>query len=154
MRVPRIQFTVRRMMVAVAALAFFVYYVAVPAWDYYSLPPKTRAVLAMLGQPIRLPLAGPTSLVTFLKSIKAGTAGPTNSSVPIFVDPVGLAEAGTGVQSTVVATTGRRPVKKQLERSLGPLGLGYFVKDGLLTITSAKSAKRALKSHPKEARRP
>jgi hypothetical protein len=108
----------------------------------------------MLGPPVRLPLAGPTSLVTFLRSIKAGTAGPTNPGVPIYVDPVGLAEAGTGVQSTVVATTDRRPVKEQLDRSLGPLRLGYFVKDGLLTITSAKSADRALKSHPKEARRP
>jgi hypothetical protein len=154
MRLPRMQFKVRRMMIVLAVLAVFVNYIAVPVWDYYRLPPKTRAVLTMLGQPIRLPSAGPMPLVALLKSIKAGTQGPANSGIPIYVDPVGLADAGAGVQSTIVTNTDPRPAKEQLDRSLAPLGLGYFVKDGLLTITSAKAAGLALKSHPKEARRP
>ena len=153
-RFPRVRFTVRRMMVVVAVLAVFVNYIAVPVWDYYHIPPKTRAVLTMLGQPIRLTSSGPMPLVVVLKSIKAGTQGAANSGIPIYVDPVGLADAGARVESTIVATTDPMTAKEQLDRSLVPLGLGYFVKDGLLTITSAKEAGLALKRHPKEARRP
>ena len=139
--------------IVVAVFAVFVNYVAVPVWDYYRLPPKTRAVLTMLSQPVRLASAGPLPLAVLLKSIKASTSAPPNSGIPIYVDTGGLADAGAGIESTTVVTNKRRPVKEHLDRSLAPLGLGYFVKDGLLTVTSAKAAVRP-KNDPKEARRP
>ena len=154
MKLPQVRFTVRRMMVAIAALAILTYYVVIPAWDYYSLPPSTRAVLSALGYPARLPSTGPMPLVAMLKGIRVASAGTKGNGIPIYVDPNGLSEAGVGVQTTVVATNGRRPLKEQLERSLKPLGLGYFVRDGLLTVTSAKSADRVLKDYPNEAKRP
>jgi hypothetical protein len=153
MRLPRVRFTVRGLMIAVAVFAVSVY-VAVPAWDYYSLPPGTRRVLTKLGHPIRFPAAGPIPLLGLLKIIRGASIGPKDNGIPIYVDPDGLVEAGAGIQSPVEVDSDRVPVKERLGRSLKPLGLGYFVKDGLLTITSGKSADRALKSHPKAARRP
>jgi hypothetical protein len=38
--------------------------------------------------------------------------------------------------------------------TLPPVGLSYFVREGLLTVTSAKQADRALKDYPNEVRRP
>jgi hypothetical protein len=154
MKLPRVRFTVRRMMVAIAILAIFTYYVVMPTWDYYSLPPKTRAVLSKLGMPIRLPSPGPVPLGSVLKAIKGASVGAKDNGIPIYVDPNGLAEAGAGIRSTVEVNADRSSIEETLRKSLEPLRLGYFVKDGLLTITSAKSADLTLRSNPKEARRP
>jgi hypothetical protein len=142
------------MMVGIAVLAVLTYHVLVPAWNYYSLRPKTRAVLSALRRPARLPSTGSIPLVALLKGIRIATAGPKGTGVPVYVDPSGLSDAGVEVHSTVMTSADRMPLKEQLERSLKPFGLGYFVRDGLLTITSAKSADRALKDYPKEAKRP
>lgn len=62
MRLPRVRFTMRGMMIAVADFAIFTYYAAVPTWDYDSLPPKTRQILTKLGQPMPSPRGGPLPL--------------------------------------------------------------------------------------------
>jgi hypothetical protein len=154
MKPPRVRFTVRRMMAAIAALAVLTHYVVLPVWDYFRLPPETRAVLSALGRPAKLATAGPMPLGTLLKQLRVATAGPKSAGVPVYVDPIGLSEAGAGIESTVVASADRLALKDQLNRTLGPLGLGYYVRDGLLMVTSRKSADRELSHHPKEARRP
>jgi hypothetical protein len=141
------------MMITIALLAILTHYVVIPAWHYYMLPPGTRAVLSKLGMPIRLPSTGPMPLASVLKAIKGASVGPKDSGIPIYVDPNGLAEAGAGIGSTVEISLDRRPLKETLQKLLEPLRLGYYVKDGLLTITSAKSADLALRNN-QEARRP
>jgi hypothetical protein len=142
------------MVIAIAALAVLTYQVLIPLWDYYSLPQTSRAVLSILGRPVRLRSAGAMTLASLLKGARAATAAPATTGVPIYVDPTGLSEAGAGDETTVFVVSDPLPLKDHLERSLKPLGLGYFVRDGVLMITSAKSVERALRDHPTKARRP
>jgi hypothetical protein len=142
------------MVIAIAALAVLIYQVLIPLWGYYSLPPTTRAVLSILGRPVRIRSGGTMTLAALLKGARAATAPPTTTGIPIYVDPSGLSEAGAGDESTVVVVSDPMPLKDHLEGSLKPLGLGCFVRDGVLMITSEKEVDRALRDYPTRARRP
>ncbi len=155
MKFPRLRLSVRWTMIVIAVAAVLMYYVVMPIWSYYSLPKATRDVLAGLSYGVQLPTSGKMPFGDFIKTIRTTAFGQLLTNVPIYVDPAGLQEAGVvDLQIPVDASPDRISLKDQLERSLKPLGLGYFVKDGLLTITSAKVADRTLKENPTEARRP
>src|SRR5262245_31785415 len=123
-KLPRVQFTLWRLMGAIALTTVLTYLVVIPAWDYYHLPPKTRLILRKLRMPVSLPINGPMTLEEFLKAIKTASAGPKDSGIPLYVEPNGLSEVGATMPSTVTATTDRRPIEEQLERSLPAPGLG------------------------------
>lgn len=154
MRLPRVRFTIGRMMVAIAVATVLAYSVVLPTWRYYRLPAKTRAVLTKLDRTVQLPVTGTVPLTSVLKAVRSASAGPKYAGVPIYVDPIGLSEAGATIESTVEVASERRPIKDQLKRSLKPLRLSYYVKDGLLMITSAADVDRELQDHPESARRP
>jgi hypothetical protein len=42
MTLPRVRFSVRRMMLAIAIATVFTHYVAMPLWNFYSLTPRTH----------------------------------------------------------------------------------------------------------------
>jgi hypothetical protein len=151
--IPR--FRLRSTLIAIALITVLLRYVAVPAWDYYHLSPETRAVLEDLGRPMTAPPAAPATLSSFLKAIRMSSPRPLKpNGIPIYVDPEGLDKAAAALYAPLGATPGIVPIKIALERTLGPLGLGYYVRDGLLTVTSAADADRVLRENPKEARRP
>jgi hypothetical protein len=125
-----------------------------PLWRYYSLPWKTRAVLGKLGRSVRLSSSAPLTLEGLLKAVKVTSTEPGDSGVPIYVDPVGLQEAGATMMKPVTVRPGKVPTRLLLRQALEPLGLSYFVKDGLLTITTKEEAEFVLEEFPNEARRP
>ena len=92
-------------------------------------------------------------LTTLLKNLKAASAGPKNAGLPIFVDPVGLAEAKADLDAQITVSADRLMIKEHLDQSLKPLGLDWYVKDGLLMITSKKQVDLELNTDP-EASRP
>ena len=63
------------------------------------------------------------------------------SGIPIYVDPIGLQEAEKSMTSPVKrpSPVNRLTLGEQLRNVLGPLGLGYVVKDGFLMVTSKES---------------
>jgi hypothetical protein len=156
MRLPNVRFSVRWMLLAIAFSAVFIYYVAVPAWHYYRLPPETRRVLGRLRMPMTLTVNGtrPPVLVDLLRQIRVASTGPKDNGIPIYLDPVGLDEAEQSTTSPIDVSTDVGTIRDHLERSLPALGLDYYIKDGLLTITSSKSAKRALLDQPNDAKHP
>ena len=149
----RPRFTLRRFMIAIAVVTVLTYYAGLPFWRYSKLPANTKAVLSAARGAVILPLSGPMPLTTLLKNLKAASAGPKNAGLPIFVDPVGLAEAKADLDAQITVSADRLMIKEHLDQSLKPLGLDWYVKDGLLMITSKKQVDLELNTDP-EASRP
>lgn len=100
---------------------------------------KSQAILAKLEEPVAMSFPNETPLDDVLKYIKQATTGPKSSGIPIYVDPIGLQEAEKTLNSTVQLDLEGIPLRRTLQLALRPLGLGYYVEDGILVITSQES---------------
>ena len=105
--------------------------------------PKTEAIYDALDKPLATTYPDLATLENVLKEVKARTMGKLKlmSGIPIYVDPVGLQEAGQSMTSRVERPLSRDDITlgEQLRHVLEPLGLGYEVKDGFLMISSKES---------------
>ncbi len=106
--------------------------------------PKSLAILAKLEEPIAMSFAAETPLDDVLKYIKQATTGPNGPGIPIYVDPLGLQEAEKTLTSTIMIDLEGVPLRRTLQLLLKQLGLGYFVDDGILVITSDSAEDMAL----------
>jgi len=97
--------------------------------------PRNKAILAKLDDPISLPFESPTPLEDIIKYIKQATAGPQDSGIPMYVDPVGLKDAKATMKSTININLEGVPLRTSMRLMLSQLGLSYVVKDGLLIIS-------------------
>ncbi len=79
-----------------------------------------------------------TPLEDVLEYIKSATKGPNDNGLPMYVDPVGLNEAEKTMTSPVAINLEGIPLKTSLRLALRQLGLYYYVRDGLLTVTSGE----------------
>lgn len=97
---------------------------------------RNKAIEAMLKKQVELKF-DQKPLEEVLKFIKTATMGPNDSGVPIYVDPVGLQEAEAFLLKKVsIESKKGEPLGSSLKRLLNSIGLGYRVKDGLLSISS------------------
>ena len=108
--------------------------------------PNDEAIHKALDEPIDWQKAtGAQTLDSVLKHIKLKAGGNVKgvlwSGIPIYVDPIGLQEAGKSMNSpvTVPGTPKQASPKAILEQVLAQLKLDYVVKDGFLMITSKES---------------
>jgi hypothetical protein len=115
---------------------------SLPWWGKVPRDPVSRAILKKLEAPISMSFPNETPLEDVLKYIKSATQGPTDSGLPIYVDPVGLNRAEKTMTSPVTLDLEGVPLWITLRLVLKQLGLTYDVKDGLVTITSEKSEDR------------
>ena len=99
-----------------------------------------KAILMALNQPFDAkPIPRPT-LALLLQEIKRVTRnGVLWDGIPIFVDPIGLQEAGVTMNSPVTVSSKAVTIRKALQDALGQLKLVYTVKDGFMMITSKES---------------
>ena len=156
MRLPRIRLSIRGLLIGIAVSTVFTYYIAAPAWKYYRLPFETRQILGKLRTPMILPIGGAkiVMLQDLIKQIRLVTTERKGKELPIYIDPMGLQDADKTMASMCAATTDRMPIQEHLERALASLEMDYFIKDGLLTITSAKSARAILQDQTQDATHP
>ncbi|MHC5542409.1 hypothetical protein ACYOEI_29655, partial [Singulisphaera rosea] len=114
--------------------------------------PKTQEILKALNQPLSLVFSKETPLDDVLKYIKAATQGPKDTGIPIYVDPVGLKEAGVETTSPILFELEGVPLKTSLRLILKQVGLAYCVREGLLIISSVEGVLQELKefesTHP------
>jgi hypothetical protein len=75
------------------------------------------------------------SLETVLKTIKRITTDDSYPGIPIYVDPVGLAELKVAMAAEI-DVHGAQPIRKMLSDALRRLGLMFDVRDGFLMISS------------------
>jgi hypothetical protein len=111
-----------------------------------------EAIRVALDQPFDAKLIPRPTLALLLQEVKRVTRngeikrvtrnGVLWDGIPIFVDPIGLQEAGVTMNSPVTVSSKAVPIRKALEDALGQLKLVYTVKDedGFLLITSKESA--------------
>ena len=105
------------------------------AVDLVSRDAKTKSILAKLDEPVSLNFPEDTPLSDVLKYIKDATQGANDAGIPIYVDPIGLADAEQTPSSPVKINLDGVPLKTTLKLLLNQLGLIYTVNNGLLTIT-------------------
>lgn len=101
-----------------------------------------ETIIDELEQPVILPYPRDAPLEDVLKSIKARSRGRSlPKGFPIYVDPLGLQEAGLTLTAPVrtMSTAEPLPFRVHLERILKPMGLGHQVDGGLLVITSEEA---------------
>jgi hypothetical protein len=167
-----VRIRLRTALIAIAALAVLLYYVAVPIVQHYTLSPserRERFVLGQLEKAVDMPFGEPASLEQAIKYIKGQTQisppllermldaldarflpskplGGTYSQygIPIYIDPVGLQEAGVTMQAPITLRSTGAPLKTSLHAILNQLQLDYQVEGGLMTITSVWSLDRPL----------
>ncbi len=102
--------------------------------------PKTKAMVARLEEPMAMKFAQETPLDRVVNYIKeASQKGPNGSEIPIYVNPIGLQEAERSMSSTIRIDLEGVPLRASLRLLLMQLGLGYYVKDGVLTITALET---------------
>jgi hypothetical protein len=108
--------------------------------DTESEAVRNTHILTILERRVPMPFPQATSLERVLTYLRDATRGPDGKPIPIYVDPIGLAEADKSMTSPiknldledVELRTSLRLLLKQLE-------LDYVVKDGLLLITSQET---------------
>ena len=79
--------------------------------------------------------ANEVPLEDMLKYIKSATAGPNDTGIPIYVDPVGLRKVGMTMTSPVTLDLEGVPLRITLRLLLSQLGLRYTISEGFLEIT-------------------
>ena len=96
-------------------------------------------ILEELERPISVEFPRKTPLSKVLAHIKKSTSPPNGPGIPIYLDPVGLAEAERTPDSTITIDLRGVPLKVSLAIALRQIGRGYVVEDGMLRITSFES---------------
>ncbi len=104
-----------------------------------ALAEKTRQIEKALDEPITMSFANETPLDDVLKYIKAATTTPTFPGIPIYVQPLGLKEAGKSINSIIQLDMEGVPLRETLRLVLYQVGQAYLVKDGFLMIDSRLS---------------
>ncbi len=104
--------------------------------------PKSLAVLKKLDEPVSMSFANETPLADVLKYIQSATAGPNNTGIPIYVDPVGLQEAEITMTSPITMDIEGIPLRRTLYLLLDQLRLTYQVDDGIVFITPRGQVQR------------
>jgi hypothetical protein len=105
---------------------------------------RSLKIAAELGKVIPMQFANETPLEDVIKYIRSATKSPTFSDgIPIYVDPLGLQEADKTMTSPVIFDVKEVALRTSLTLILKQIGLGYQMKDGLLTITSLESLDQA-----------
>ncbi len=115
--------------------------------------PPNQAILKRLEEPVAMSFAKETPLDDVLKYIKQATTPntpKTGSSLPIYVDPVGLKDAGVTLNSPVNIDLEGIPLKTSLRLILKQLGLAYCVRDGVLIISSVAGIREELAEAARE----
>ncbi len=94
------------------------------------------AILSKLDEPLHMSFPSETPFEDVLKYIKQATQGPNDSGIPVYIDPVGLAQAEKTMTSPIVLDLDGVPLKTTLRLLLKQIGLAYCVKDRLVIISS------------------
>jgi len=103
-------------------------------------------IQSVLDLPIFLDWPDETSLEEVIERIKVSSSGTGlfPRGIPIYVDPVGLQQAGKTLSSRVNAPppdeiVSLLPLREKLRVILEPLGLAFQVKDASIVITSREA---------------
>lgn len=95
----------------------------------------SKKILAALEQPIPMRYPEKTKLGDVVDAIKASLKDASGAPIQIWVDPDGLHEAEKSLDSPVAIDMEGVPLRITLHWLLHQIGMSYYVKQGVLTIT-------------------
>jgi hypothetical protein len=105
--------------------------------------PETRALLARLDEPVKIPFPDETSLRDVLAYLEQVTGKPPHErAMEFLIVPGGLEQAKKTLDSTIQMDLKGVPLKTTLRLMLDQLGLACVVKNGRLVIHSAKGIEK------------
>ena len=104
-------------------------------YSQQELQRKTEHIHELLARKYALDLPEGSTLEQLLKAMKSATSSKDDPGIPIFVDPLGLQQAGQTMESIVDLKRGGT-LADVLQRAVRLLQLGYDVRDGFLCIDS------------------
>jgi hypothetical protein len=108
--------------------------------DDQSTAVRNARILTTLERRVPMPFPQATPLEDVLKYIQDATRGPDGKTIPIYVDPIGLAESEKTLRSDLMGIDLEDvELRTSLRLLLEPIDLDYTVRDGLLLITSRES---------------
>ena len=114
-----------------------------------EISPATGAIATALQQPVSLKFPKDTPLEDVLRYVTQATRkGEKDPGIPIYVDPVGLLEAGRSLYSIVSIDVAGIPLTVTLPRILDQIDLGYIVKDDVVIISSPEAIERESNESP------
>jgi RNA polymerase sigma factor (sigma-70 family) len=100
-------------------------------------PVGDKIIRAALEKPLAMAFASETPLEDVIKYIRSATQEPgMDQGLPIYLDPTGLQETDKTASSPVTLSLEGIKLKTTLRLMLKQIGLGYYVKHGLLIITN------------------
>jgi RNA polymerase sigma factor (sigma-70 family) len=110
---------------------------------------RSQELLARLEETIPMSFPNPTPLEDVLKYIRQATAGPDRESVPIYVDPVN--PEGDSLddkdweklrKTPITINLEGVPLRRTLKLIAEQLGMGYGIKDGMVTFAVPNMVRR------------
>lgn len=120
-------------MAVIALLALIFWVLADPLPRFRAWWPN-RHVLAALDRKVPLTLPPNPDLGDLVKGMRAATTSPSlPQGVPVYIDPAGLTGAGRTMGSPISVAAGPT-LGDSLRETMRPLGLTYFVREGLLHV--------------------
>ena len=100
---------------------------------------RTKSILAKLEQRVSMSFVEETPLEDVLKYIRQATIdGQNDPGLPIYIDPLGLRQENSSLNSTFTLDVENTPLNVTLPQILKQLGLAHIVKDDVLIISSRK----------------
>ncbi|MDR3633519.1 MAG: hypothetical protein P4L84_06765 [Isosphaeraceae bacterium] len=89
-----------------------------------------------LDQCVPMSFPNDTPLEDVMRYVKRATEGPDDQGIPFYIDPIGLQEAEKTMRSPVQLDIDGLPLRTTLPLLLKQLGMGYFIRDGMLIVTA------------------
>jgi cyanophycinase len=109
--------------------------------------PATRALMARLEEPVKMPFSMETPLDYALDYLKRATARPPDDpGIKVLVILEGLEEVERSLNSTVMMDLEGVPLKTTLRLLLDQLGLACAVRDGRLVIHSRQGIRKLIRN--------
>jgi hypothetical protein len=109
---------------------------------------RSRAIIAKLDAPVSMPFENETPLEDVVKYVRQATTSPNDNGIPIYVDPIGLAEGDQTLLSPITIALEGVPLRTSLRLALRQLGLAYAVEDGVLIISTPGALDEMLMAGP------
>ncbi len=98
--------------------------------------PQSAAIRSQLEQLTSFPFAEATPLQDFIKYLKQATQSSNHIGLQFYLNPRGLESAGTTPTSTVTLDLENIPIRTGLKLALDQLELSFYVRDGVVIVTS------------------
>ncbi|MDG3006953.1 RNA polymerase sigma factor [Paludisphaera mucosa] len=106
--------------------------------------PTSVAANEALAAPFTLRSGEKSTLGELLSQIRGSLTTSDGKKLPVYVDPVGIQDAGATLDSPVSIDLEDVPLKLSLRLMLKQLGLAYCVRDGVLIISSLEGIQQEL----------